>query len=106
MHAALVGSSPGDAAGTGSFAALGAFVAAGSASTFGCHTNGIAIASSATAVIATAIIRAFEVGEPVDGVLVESIGPAEVEWSSIPVLCLMSAIDVTTCNAPNAPILA
>src|SRR5687767_14479868 len=108
MHAAVAGSSPCDAAGAGSFDALGVLVLvpAGSASTFGCHTNGIAIASSATAVTATAIIRAFEVGEPADGTLVESTGPIEVVLSSMSVLCLMSAIDVTTCNAPNPQILA
>src|SRR5688572_32507082 len=61
MHAAEVGSSSCEAAATGSVDALGVLVAAGSPSICDCHTNGIAIASSATAVIATAIMRPFEV---------------------------------------------
>src|SRR5688572_18446617 len=107
MHAAVSPSCAEVAAAVGPFAVL---AAAGSASTFGCHTNGIAIASSATAVTATAIIRAFDapVAPPLE--LVEPMESVEPCVSPMFVLCPMSAIDVTGCHSgkcgdfgPNLP---
>src|SRR5688572_12229648 len=101
MHAVVFSPSC-DAAGAGP---LDAVVAAGSASTCGCHTNGIAMASSATAVTATAIIRALD--EPdaplLEPATMDSVGPCV---SSMSVLCPMSAIDVTGCNSAKCAISA